>query len=169
MRASARGLLVASCAMVLITSLAAGQYAGGRKFIGPRLGLSGVGNSASIGAEFEVARDERIGIGGFADYWSYSDRFEDLTSSVSYLAFGATGSYHFEVEDDRWDPFVGLALGYFIVSYEDNFSGVGGVSGSRLFLGGQGGVRYFFKENTALVARAGFGAAYLSVGLDFVF
>jgi hypothetical protein len=37
---------------------------------------------------------------------------------------------------------------------------------SRIFLGGFGGARYFFRENLSGVARVGFGASYLTIGLD---
>jgi len=166
MRLSARGLLLALGSLMLTANLASAQWEAGRKFIGPRIGLSGVGSAPAFGGAFEVARDDRIGIGGFIDYWSFDLSPFDGGTSATYISFGATGSYHFEVSDSKWDPFVGLALGYFVVSFDNDFADV---SGSRLFLGGQGGVRYFFKENTAFVARAGFGASYLSIGLDFGF
>jgi len=169
MRSAIRGTALVLLVLLGLAGPASAQFEAGKKFFGPRIGLSGVGSAPAIGAAFEVAREGQIGIGGFVDYWSYSSRIGGFRSSVSYLAFGATGSYHFEVDDDRWDPFVGLALGYYVVGYEDNVSGVAGATGSRIFLGGQGGVRYFFKETMAVVARAGFGASYLSVGLDFVF
>ncbi|MFN2317396.1 MAG: hypothetical protein ABR551_11885 [Gemmatimonadales bacterium] len=164
------GLSRAAALIILTTTLFAtvveAQYEPGRKFLGPRIGLSGVGGAPAFGAQFEVAREDRIGIGALVDYWSYNSGAGFGSVGVSYLALGATGSYHFEVEDTRWDPFVGLALGYFVVSWDDQFAGA---AASRLFLGGQGGVRYFFKETTAFVARAGFGASYISVGIDFGF
>lgn len=153
--------------VVAVTSVASAQYESGRKFVGPHIGLSGVGSAPSIGAQFEVAMDGRLGIGGFVDYWSYDFGNSFENAGVSYIALGATGSYHFEIDDDKWDPFVGLALGYFVVSWDDDLGDTG--ASSRIFLGGQGGVRYFFKDNIAFVARAGFGASYLSVGVDFAF
>lgn len=166
MRLMLRAFPAAVLLWVTLSAVAAAQYEPGRKFAGPRLGLSGVGSAPAFGAQFEVAREDRVGVGAFVDYWSYDYGVGFGSAGVSYLALGATGSYHFEVEDTRWDPFVGLALGYFVVSWDDSFAGA---AASRLFLGGQGGVRYFFRESMAFVARAGFGASYLSIGLDFAF
>jgi hypothetical protein len=38
---------------------------------------------------------------------------------------------------------------------------------NRLFVGGFGGARYSFNDNVSGVARLGFGASYLTVGVDF--
>ena len=35
------------------------------------------------------------------------------------------------------------------------------------FLGGYGGVRYSFKPSLSGVARVGFGASYLTLGVDY--
>ena len=37
---------------------------------------------------------------------------------------------------------------------------------SRIFIGGFGGTRYAFKDNLSGVARLGFGASYLTLGVD---
>jgi hypothetical protein len=89
---------------------------------------------------------------------------------IRYIALAGTGSYHFPIASNpKIDPFLGLALGYYIVSTNaDGFDGIS-YSGdaSRVFLGGYGGARYFFKETLSGVARLGFGASYLTVGVDF--
>jgi hypothetical protein len=62
---------------------------------------------------------------------------------------------------------VGLALGYYIVSTSTNAPGVSWSGDSnRIFLGGFGGVRYFFSPKMAGVVRAGVGSTTLTVGLD---
>ncbi|MGH7472063.1 MAG: hypothetical protein ACRENP_29285, partial [Longimicrobiales bacterium] len=78
--------------------------------------------------------------------------------------------YHFPVPTEpKLDPFLGLALGYFLVSTSSSgFSGVTYTgSTSRIFLGAFGGVRYALNRSTSGVVRLGFGSTSLTLGLDF--
>lgn len=152
---------------------AAAQFDADSRHGGFHLGLSGVGSTASIGLQGEMAVNEKVSVGGWVDTWSYGQSFGVVGSTIDwdvrYIAFAATGSYHFAVESQpKLDLFAGGALGYFIV--QSSTSGTTGVftgSGSRLFLGAHGGARYWFKENMAGLAQLGIGASYLTVGLDF--
>lgn len=141
---------------------------------GFHLGMSGVGSTASIGLQGEVAFNDRVSIGGWVDTWSYGQSFGAMGSSISwdvrYFALAATSAYHFAIEDQpELDLFVGGSLGYFIVQSSSTSSTgtVYGGSGSRLFFGAHGGARYWFKENIAGLAQLGVGASYLTIGLDF--
>ncbi len=155
---------------------AGAQLTKGQKILGVHVGLSGVGSAASVGVSGEVAYNSRISIGGWLDTWSYGQSYRSGTESanwsVRYVAIAGTGAFHFPIESNpKWDPFVGLALGYYVVNSSTSsslgadysYSG----SSSRLFLGGFGGARYYFKPNLAGMARVGFGSSYLTVGLDF--
>jgi hypothetical protein len=155
-------------AALFVPGRAAAQYGASQKYLGGHIGLSAYGSTAAFGVSGEVSYNDRIGIGAWLDYWSYGySNFYDLR----YIAVAGTGAYHFPVRSNpKLDPFAGLALGYFIVS--DSYNGPGNDPGytgssSRIFLGGFGGIRYFFKPSLAGVARIGFGASYLTVGLDF--
>jgi Outer membrane protein beta-barrel domain len=153
----------------------AAQWELGQKYLGAHIGLSGVGSTAAYGVNGEYAYNEHIGIGAWLDTWSYGDSYfvsgVDYGWDVRYVAIAGTGSYHFPIESQpKLDPFVGLGIGYYIVSASYNGGGVVadyGGSANRLFVGGFGGIRYAFKENLLGVARLGFGASYLTVGLDF--
>lgn len=154
---------------------ASAQFGLKQKYVGGHIGMSGVGSTAAMGVNGEVAYNKRIGIGVWADTWSYGDDYRTALGSYSwdvrYVALAGTGSYHFELKNaKKWDPFVGLALGYYVVSSSAK-SDFGGVAyqgdASRLFLGGFGGARYFLSDNLAAVGRVGFGASYLTLGLDF--
>lgn len=150
------------------------QFGAGQKYLGVHMGMSGVGSAPAIGISGELAYNERISLGAWADTWSYG---EDYATSVGpyswdvrYIALAGTGAYHFPIESTpKLDPFIGLALGYFVVSTSTD--GPGGViysgDASRMFFGGFGGARYFFRNNLSGVVRAGFGASYLTVGVDF--
>jgi hypothetical protein len=161
-------------AAVLLPCSVAAQFGPNQKYLGAHIGLSGVGSTAAFGINGEVAYNNRITIGGWADTWGYGETFGTGAGTydwnVRYFALAGTGAYHFPIESTpKLDPFVGLALGYYIVSTKANgFDGIDyGGDASRIFLGGYGGARYFFKETMAGVARVGFGASYLTVGLDF--
>jgi hypothetical protein len=149
------------------------QFGPGIKFIGAHVGLSGVGSTAAFGVNGEIAYNDKIGIGVWADTWSYGENFRSAGTSydwnVRYVALAGTGSYHFVVKSQpKLDPFLGLALGYYVVNTSaDGFSGDYAGSASRIFLGGFGGARYAFNPNLHGVARLGFGASYLTVGVDF--
>ena len=155
---------------------AAAQYADGQKYLGVHVGLSGVGSSATLGVNGEMSYNNRISVGAWADYWSYGETFGaglgTVDWDVSYIALAGTGAYHFPISSQpKLDPFLGVAVGYFIVN--TSATGVTGVDyggdASRLFVGGFGGARWFFSQSMAGVARLGFGASYLTLGLDFRF
>jgi hypothetical protein len=153
----------------MLTSQAAAQFGAKQKYVGVHVGVSGVGSAAAIGLSGEVAYNERIGIGAWFDTWSYGQTFTGGEWNVRYVALAGTGSYHFPVKSTpKVDPFLGLAVGYFMVSTSSDVNGFSyDGSGSRIFVGGFGGARYSFKSNLSGVARLGFGAAYLTVGFDF--
>jgi hypothetical protein len=153
----------------IMTNEAAAQFGTKQKYLGVHVGVSGVGSAAALGLNGEVAYNDKIGIGAWFDTWSYGETFTGGEWNVRYVALAGTGAYHFPVKSNpKIDPFLGLAVGYFVVSTS---SDVGGFSydgsGSRIFIGGFGGARYHFKPNMSGVARLGFGAAYLTLGLDF--
>ena len=149
-----------------------GSFTAGRNYAGPAVSLSGVGTSPVIGGNFEHAKGKNLGLGAFVARWSYSESQGGATGSIGYLALGGTASYHFDVPDgSRWDPFVGGALGYYIVSASSEIEGLGEFSAaeSRLATGAFAGGRYFLSPSLSLVGRAGLGVTYLSLGVDFQF
>lgn len=159
---------------LLLPASAAAQFGADQTYVGAHIGMSGVGSTAAFGVNGEVAYNDRITFGGWADTWSYGESFGSALGQYSwdvrYIALAATGAYHFPIESNtRIDPFLGVAIGYFIVNTEARgFDGVSyGGDASRIFAGGFAGSRYFFKPNLAGVARVGFGASYLTLGVDF--
>jgi hypothetical protein len=106
---------------LLLPHAAAAQFATGQKFLGAHIGLSGVGSTAAIGVNGEVAYNRNISIGAWADTWSYGDNFAFQGGSaewnVRYIAVAGTGAYHFPIESQpKLDPFVGAAVGYYVVN-----------------------------------------------------
>jgi len=155
------------------------MFDGTNKFIGVHVGASAYGSTASFGANVELPYNDRIGIGAWVDYWSWGgssgNGFGNYDWDYKYIALAGTGAYHFPIESNpKLDPYVGLGVGYFIVSYDCSFAGGGvnfdcdaGAKASRIFIGGFGGLRYGFSDKVAANIRAGFGSAYLTLGLDF--
>jgi hypothetical protein len=168
------GMVVALFAGLLLPAGAAAQFGGGQRYLGAHVGLSGVGSAPALGVSGEFAYNDRIAIGAWADTWGYGESYAtgvgNFDWNVRYVAVAGTGAYHFPIKaTPRLDPFLGLALGYFVVSSKaEGFSGVTYAGdASRIFVGGFGGARYFFNDNMSGVARAGFGASYLTFGVDF--
>ena len=175
--------LVAAAGLVA-TSVAGAQKGGAPAFnvgytdIGPTLGLGGLnGASASFGGRFEHAikalpdmGNGILGIQVAAEYYSWSASSVGFGSSIKYIPIGVTGNYHFKVESEpKFDPFVGLGLGYNVVScsYTGAFgSGNCGYSSGIYFIG-RAGARYFFAPNMAGYADIGAGGATLNIGLMF--
>jgi len=167
-----RALILTLGLWVLAPQWSAAQWAGGNTYGGPAVSLSGVGTAPVIEGHIERANGSNLGLGGFVAYWSYGEVGPGVSLDYTYVAVGGTGTYHFPIEtQERLDPFVGLSLGYYIVSvdgsgaYGDFFD----VGASRIFLGAFGGVRYFLTPKVALVGRVGFGSTHLSAGVDFRF
>jgi len=154
-----------------------GGFTAGYTDIGPAIGLGNTGNAgASIGGRFEHGikplpdmANGTLGIQASFDYYSYSAAFFGYSWSYTYMPIGLTANYHFKLDDPKFDPFLGLGLGYDIVTCR--LTGPAPVTNcsysSGLYFIGRVGGRYFFSPRMAVYADAGAGAATLSVGLMF--
>lgn len=167
---------VAALGLAVFTAMSA-QTAAAQGFtpehtdIGPTIGLGGIGSaSISIGGRFEKGiktlpsmGDGVLGIQIGVDYYSWSNSF----FSYSYIPIGATANYHFQLDDDKIDPFVGLGLGYEVISCDYKGFGNDLCSASAIYFIGKAGIRYFIQEKMSLYADVGAGASTLNVGLMF--
>ena len=149
--------------------------------VGGVIGFGAVGSGLSFGGRFERAIKELPDLGGgtlgiavSVDYHSYGQDYIGYSWSYKFIPIGVTANYHFNLENKKIVPFLGLGLGYTAVTC--SFEGLG-VSGNDLcgydsgirFIG-RAGARYFFKENMALygdAGTAGEGGSALNVGLTF--
>jgi hypothetical protein len=146
--------------------------------IGAVIGLGGLnGASLSFGGRLEHAFMTLPDMGGgtlgiqlSGDYYSFSQHYTGVYNySWSYIPIGGTVNYHFKLDSDKFDPFIGLGLGYNIVSVScGGFSGLcNGSYSSGIYVIAKAGARYFFQPNLALYADVGAGAALLNAGLTF--
>jgi hypothetical protein len=150
---------------------ASGGFGLGYTDIGAVVGLGGIGSaSASFGARAEHSiktlpdlNNGVLGIEAGFDYYSWSSG----PYSWKYIPIGVTANYHFKLDEPKFDPFIGLGLGYRIISCD--YSGIGGnlCSNSAIYFIGRAGMRYFFQQNMAAYVDAGAGAAAFNVGLTF--
>ena len=154
------------------------QYTVDSHYAGPSIGLSFLGSTFQIGGNYEYALNVKnfgnIGVGGIFRYWGYSDAFY-YGSKWSYtnIFIGAQGNYHFEIKGNpQLDPYAGLVLAYDggSVSYSGPAGNYATPSQGGVWLGFQGGIRYFINPNLAVTGRVGFGTlsyGALEVGVDF--
>lgn len=172
-----------SCVALIATTLSAQSPApssGATRYfdvgytaIGPVVGLGGIGGaSLAFGGRFERAvkalpdlGDGILGIGVDADFYQYSSSYLGGSSSVTYIPFGVSANYHFRPDNVKWDPFLGLGLGYSMVTVSGGGASASEMSG--IYVIARGGVRYFWSKQSALQVDAGAGAAALSVGVLF--
>ena len=140
--------------------------------IGAVIGLGNLGDaSISVGGRFEKAIKDlpdlangTLGIGVSADIYSYSNQ----NVTVRYIPIGATANYHFNLENKKIVPFVGLGLGLEILSCDSKLaSGVDLCDDGSLYFIGRAGGRYFFSDRSSFYADIGAGAATVNVGLTF--
>jgi hypothetical protein len=173
-------IVLASVAVSARPAAAQSPVVPGFTDIGAVVGIGGInGASLSLGGRFEHAfmalpdlGNGTLGIMVSVDYYSHSYDYGGFAGAYSFsykwIPIGVTANYHFKLESTKFDPFVGLGLGYTVVtaSCSGQFCGSGAYSSAIYFIGRLGG-RYFFSDNLALYADVGAGAATLNAGLMF--
>jgi hypothetical protein len=169
--------------------VAQGMYVSkGTLYIGPSVGFSFLGSAPEFGANCEYGIRENVGVGVLVRYWKYSEDFifsspagteaESFNYSYSFsysnILVAGMADYHFKIDVERLDPFVGVIVGYDrqsatwggaeAVPEDLRHVSEGGFVGTAF-----GAVRYFLRDNLALVARFGYGSfsyGTLEVGVD---
>jgi len=171
--------------VLIVNSLSLAQFTKEKNYIGPSIGLYFHGSTPIWGANYEYAMPTNVGpgtlgIGGLLRYWSWSTDGgyyggESWGWDYSDFMIGAQANYHFIVGDGKVDPFAGLTLAYDIgsVSYKGSSSYPHSEpSWGGMFLGLNGGCRYWFSNSWSGVVRLGFGSSSFSVidiGADYKF
>jgi hypothetical protein len=155
--------------------MAAQGFGVGYTDIGPTIGLGGLGDaSLSIGGRFEWAWMDLpelgngvLGIQVGAEHYSWSTGTAFGGYKWSYTPVGVTANYHFNLDNDQIDPFLGLGLGYAIISCDYPGTGIDLCSNSELYFIGRAGIRYFFHDSWSLYGDVGEGAAVFNVGVMY--
>ncbi|MEP6495429.1 MAG: outer membrane beta-barrel protein [bacterium] len=176
-------MAIACVAASAQTAAAQAKSSGGGSFglgstdIGPVVGLGGIGGAgASFGGRFEhgfkALPDLGNGILGIqvaADYYSWSSGSGLFNYSFKYIPVGVTANYHFKLDEPKIDPFIGLGLGYNIIScsYDGSVDVGCGSYNSAIYFIGRVGARYYFSPKMAVYGDAGAGGATLNLGIMF--
>lgn len=162
--------------LIIITSSSIAQIAPGQHYLGPSVGLSFLGSTFQLGANYEYGMKlsdiGTIGVGGIFRYWSYKETFYTGRWNYVNVVMGAQSNYYFKLENEKIEPWAGvvLALNTSSVDWQGTNVNYATPATGGLWLGFQGGVRYWLNQKTALSARVSFGTiSYggLEVGVDF--
>jgi hypothetical protein len=154
--------------LLLTSALAFSQFTAKKSYLGPSLGFSFLGSTPMFGANYEYSIDKNLAIGGVFRYLSYSEDAGVWGKwDYTYMFIGAQGDYHFDklFKENKWDPFVGLVLGFNSYSsswkansgydwYTSSASGSGG-----LYLSGHATLRYWIKPDFGVQGRLNFGTS----------
>jgi hypothetical protein len=176
-----KNILSVLLVLFLMSNISDAQFTKEKNYIGPSIGLYFHGSTPIWGANYEYSLPTNVGpgilgIGGLIRYWSWSEDIgSDWGWDYSDFMIGAQANYHFKVGDGKFDPFAGLTLAYDIGSVD--YTGPSAYHYSEpswggLFLGINGGCRYWFSDTWAGTVRLGFGSSSFSVidiGADYRF
>jgi hypothetical protein len=172
-------IAVAVVSLAATHTAAAQAFSTGSYYAGPRVWLGNLNGAVALGAQIErgFTQPGKYGPGIIAggvgiDYYHWSDDFAGVGSyDYSVVPIQVFGNYHFVIKDHpRFDPYLGVALVYSVVSA--SWSGSGGESsaaGSGTDFAGQAGLRYFMSDNFALQGQLGFGYGTLGLGATWKF
>lgn len=163
--------------LVLVsTTISAQEFVKGTNVINAGIGLGGTfgsyattSQSLGFSASFErgiweIPGPGVISLGGFLGYKSYEYDFFGGSDRWTYTIVGVRGAYHFNgLNVEKLDVYGGVMLSYNILS----FSGTSNDFGSRPSATGFVGGRWFFSDSFAAFAEAGYGVAYLTLGVSF--
>jgi len=130
-------------------------------------------------ASYERGITDRFGVGVALSYSSYGGKWVDGSNyNYSYrwttLSIMARGAYHFEMRNDKFDPYLGAGIGflkygskwtYNAPSFnEANYNvSLGTPLGYQIFAG----ARYMFSDNVGGYVEVGYGLSVANFGLTF--
>jgi len=161
--------------VIIFPVINSAQFEVGKHHLGPSLGLSFLGTVPQIGFNHEYGINLKdfgdVGFGGIVRYWSFNDSF--VGGEWGYKDFLLGAHYHFKLSNEKIDLWAGLVLafdaGY--VKYKGDNPGVyPSPSHGGLWLGLQGGGRYWVSSTFAVSGRLGFGTlkyGSLEIGCDW--
>lgn len=141
----------------------------GANYVNAGIGLASYQKGTPFGISYEHGFTDAISGGVFVNYATYN--YTNLNFKANFLYGGIRASYHFakllNISNDKFDPYAGVSLGYYHVSYSD-LPDVAPYS-SEVFFGAHIGARYMFSPGIGVYAEAGYGMAALNVGVAFKF
>ena len=110
-----------------------------------------------------------VGVGGYLGFASYKWEYSAWGWKYSNIIIAGRGTFHYPFVE-KLDTYVGLLLGYDIVSSKEFGTPVGydySATSSGLAYSGFVGARYYFTEKFGVMAELGYGITYLNIGVAF--
>jgi len=169
--------------LLLLPTLLFAQFEINKHILGPSIGFSFLGSAPQLGInheyslgldEFGLEAEGKLGLGGIIRYWSYSENFVNVEWDYTDILIGIQSNYHFYMSNDNIDPWLGVILAYDFGSSDFKIKTAGfniiDDSHGGFWLGANGGIRYWFKENMSINLRIGFGTlsyGALDLGFDY--
>ena len=153
-----------------ISVMSYGQFTSGKNYLGAAAGLGLEYSTPMFGVNYEYAFSKNFTVGVVARLnknddsvrWSpplYPPSVGKFTKT--HMFFGVQGNYHFDglIKNTQWDPFAGLAVGYYIWYLTLNegryFSARGG---DDIFYNVHATMRYWLNPWLGVQARFEFGS-----------
>lgn len=122
------------------------------------------GFSASYERGFWDAGPGVVSLGAFGGYKSYKYRSFGSDFKWNYISVGVRGAYHYTGFDvDNLDVYGGVVISYDIYDGDSTYGASDPNAGA--FVGG----RWYFSDNFAAFAEAGYGASIITVGATLRF
>jgi hypothetical protein len=177
-------IMVTAFCILFFSSISLAQFEVGKHHAGPSLSIGFGGWGLGFGADYEYGMSLKdigvdapgiLGVGGIFRYYNWSEDWFGGSWSYTDIIIGAQGNYHFKLDNNKIDPWLGLVLGFDIAT--SSWSGPSGIgddhsaSTGGLFFNGNAGVRYWFSPTMAGRVTFGFGnlVSSLILGVDFKF
>jgi len=143
--------------------------------LGGLAGLYGDDTLPPISLGYEYGYNETISFGGIVGFAGSEVKYIGSGGSYgwdyTYIIIGARGAYHFLdlFKDAKMDPYLGITLGYNVVSVKETGTIPGGfsASGSYLVYGGHAGLRYYFSPNLGAQVEIGYGLGVINIGIAY--
>ncbi|MFH6604889.1 hypothetical protein ACEZ3G_15495 [Maribacter algicola] len=172
-----KSILLFACAMLGVSLIHAQEFNVGTNVINGGVGFGGsfgsyATSSQSIGLSvsyergiWELPGPGVVSLGGYIGTKTYKYDYVGGNDKWNYTIIGVRGAYHFNGLDvDNLDVYGGVMASYNILSYDGN-GNFNSRPGATAFIGG----RWYFAENIAVFAEAGYGVAYLTTGISLRF
>lgn len=135
---------------------------------------SGIKNSLPFNPRIALERfiDNNISIGGSVAYssakYNYVYFLEDYSLRYTAIFVSGRGAYHFELDNKKIDPYLGLSVGYVIVSVNDNQGNIAAAASSGIGYGVFAGARYYPSSKFGVHAELGYTSfSLLNAGVSF--
>lgn len=127
------------------------------------------GVSLNLNGEYSVT--DEIGVGPYFAYTQWDNNYPGGNINLTFIDFGARGSYHFaklfKVRNEKFDPYAGAFLGLVSSRYDNKFGYDNNAYDGGLRTGVHAGARYFFTNNFAGYGEVSIGLSALVLGISF--